>query len=120
MAANQQSLTGLPPNTMTTEDVAARVDLEASSIRVMMWRARINRERGRVRPTDMPAPDFTVFRSPLWKSESIEKWVKAREANNLGGTPKGASAAKTARNAEPKKSRTAGKPSARKHPVSAK
>ena len=74
-------------NVMTTGDVAAVSGLGVGSVRVMVARARARREGGRALPTDIPAPDVMVYRSPLWTRETIAAWLQRREDAGLA-TPK--------------------------------
>lgn len=74
-------------NVMTTGDVAAVSGLGVGSVRVMVARARTRREEGRALPTDIPAPDVMVYRSPLWTRETIAAWLQRREEAGLS-TPK--------------------------------
>lgn len=71
-------------NVLTTEGVAEAAGLSVGSVRVMVTRARKRAAAGRSLPTDLPAPDLSVFRSPLWKKSTITAWVKRREKANLG------------------------------------
>lgn len=86
-------------NVLTTEGVAEAAGLSVGSVRVMVTRARKRAAAGRSLPTDLPAPDLSVFRSPLWKKSTITAWVKRREKANLGAAavkaePKKAAAVK--------------------------
>ena len=74
-------------NVMTTGDVAAVSGLGVGSVRVMVARARVRREEGRALPTDIPAPDVMVYRSPLWTRETVAAWLQRREDAGLA-TPK--------------------------------
>lgn len=93
-------------NVLTTEGVAEAAGLSVGSVRVMVIRARKRAEAGRSLPTDLPTPDLSVFRSPLWKKSTITAWMKRREKAGLG-----ASSTSPAKKAEPKK---AAKPAAKK------
>lgn len=66
-------------NLLTADNVAKAAGLTVGSVRVMVVRARHRREEGRALVTDLPAPDLTVFRSPLWRKSTITKWIKTRE-----------------------------------------
>jgi hypothetical protein len=70
-------------NMVSTEGLAEAAGLKVGSVRVMAARARRRREMSRPLPTDLPEPDFYLFRSPLWRKSSVTKWLKAREAANL-------------------------------------
>lgn len=74
-------------NVMTTGDVAAVSGLGVGSVRVMVARARTRREEGRALPTDIPAPDVMVYRSPLWTRETIAAWLQRREEAGLSPKP---------------------------------
>lgn len=93
-------------NVLTTEGVAEAAGLSVGSVRVMVIRARKRAEAGRSLPTDLPAPDLSVFRSPLWKKSTITAWLKRREKAGLG-----TASTAPAKKAEPKK---AVKPAAKK------
>lgn len=105
-------------NVLTTEGVAEASGLTVGSVRVMVTRARKRADEGRSLPTDLPAPDLAVFRSPLWKRSTITAWVKRREKAGLGTSPDKAAPKKAA--AKPASKPTAKKSATRKAKKSAK
>ena len=70
---------------LTLQDVAARINVGVDSIRVYHQRAVKNRRDGNPRPGDLPAPDDTFGRSPVWKLRTIEKWEARRPGRGVGG-----------------------------------
>lgn len=70
-------------NMVSTEGVAEAAGLKVGSVRVMAARAKKRREADRSLPTDLPAPDFYIFRSPLWRKSTVNKWLKARRAAHM-------------------------------------
>ena len=59
------------PNLLTLPDVAARIGVGVDSIRVYHQRATKNRRLGLSRPGDLPPPDETYGRSPVWRESTI-------------------------------------------------
>ena len=70
---------------LTLQDVAARISVGVDSIRVYHQRAVKNRRDGAPRPGDLPTPDDTFGRSPVWKLRTIEKWEARRPGRGVGG-----------------------------------
>ena len=97
-------------NVMTTGDVADVSGLGVGSVRVMVARARARREEGRALPTDIPAPDVMVYRSPLWTRETIAAWLQRREEAGLTTSK----TAKPAKSSAKKAVAEAAKPARRK------
>lgn len=48
------------------------------SFRVALTRSRSRRVREASIPTDVPEPDFTIGRSPVWTTKSHDSWLAAR------------------------------------------
>ena len=72
----------LPPGTMSIETVAKLANLTVRSVASYLARG------------SMPAPDYRVGKSPLWKVETIETWLSARPGKGWRGVnPGGVSAA---------------------------
>ncbi|TXH09952.1 MAG: hypothetical protein E6R04_06715 [Spirochaetes bacterium] len=82
-------------NMVSTEGLAEAAGLQVGSVRVMVSRARRRREMSRPLPTDLPEPDFYLFRSPLWRKSTVTKWIKARKAANLDVPAKAPAAKKS-------------------------
>ena len=73
------------PNLLTLPEIAARIGVGADSIRVYHQRATKNRKLGTPRPGDLPAPDQTFGRSPVWKEATVAKWEAKRPGRGAGG-----------------------------------
>lgn len=69
----------LPPGTMSIEAVAERAHLTVRSVASYLARG------------DMPAPEYRVGRSPLWKAKTIETWLAGRPGKGwrAGGVQRG-------------------------------
>lgn len=65
-------------NLLTLADVAERVGVGYESMRTYHQRAAKNRRAGAVKQGDLPAPDKTFGRSPVWAASTIERWVAER------------------------------------------
>lgn len=64
---------------MDAEQVAAKVGITASSVRMYLKRSRRRLAEGQeLRPQDLPLPDITVSRSPAWLASTIDAWIAAR------------------------------------------
>lgn len=72
-------------NYLTLPDIAARIDVGVDSIRVYHQRAAKNRRAGSPRPGDLPAPDNTFGRSPVWTEQTVADWIAARPGRGVGG-----------------------------------
>lgn len=72
-------------NLLTLADIAAEIGVSVDSIRVYHQRASKNRRAGTERPGDLPAPDETFGRSPVWKSSTVRKWIDKRPGRGAGG-----------------------------------
>jgi predicted DNA-binding transcriptional regulator AlpA len=62
-------------NYLTTEDVAARLGVAASTVRAYNSRGQ------------MPAPTGHVGRTPYWSPEDIEPWLEQRSTQVARSTP---------------------------------
>lgn len=74
-----------PPTYLTLADVARVIDVSIDSMRVYHQRASRNRRAGKPRPGDLPEPDETFGRSPVWTDETISAWIAARPGRGAGG-----------------------------------
>jgi predicted DNA-binding transcriptional regulator AlpA len=70
---------------LTLSDIAAVIGVGVDSIRVYHQRATRNRRSGSPKPGDLPKPDETFGRSPVWSSETINAWVESRPGRGAGG-----------------------------------
>lgn len=73
------------PKLLTLPDIAARIGVGVDSIRVYHQRATKNRKLGKPRPGDLPEPDQTFGRSPVWLESTIVKWEAKRPGRGAGG-----------------------------------
>jgi predicted DNA-binding transcriptional regulator AlpA len=67
------------PDLLTLRDIAKITGLAEGSVRAYHNAAARARREGKVQPTDLPAPDLTITRSPTWRRETIDAWLAARE-----------------------------------------
>jgi hypothetical protein len=65
--------------------VAARVGVRPDTIRDYLGVARLRRQAGEERPGDLPDPDARFGGSPVWRVETIERWVRSRPGRGVGG-----------------------------------
>jgi hypothetical protein len=65
--------------------IALALGVEVSTLRQYLKDARRHRRRDEIRPGDMPEPDATLGRTPVWRPETIEAWIKARPGRGVGG-----------------------------------
>lgn len=63
---------------LDSEQMAKLGGLETESFRVALSRSRTNRRNGRDVPSDVPEPDHTFGRSPLWLPDTAQRWIDAR------------------------------------------
>lgn len=63
---------------LTIADVAERAGVGYESMRTYHQRAAKNRRAGIVKQGDLPLPDETFGRSPVWKPATIERWLNER------------------------------------------
>lgn len=70
---------------LTLSDVAAVIGVGIDSMRVYHQRAARNRRTGKPRPGDLPPPDETFGRSPVWSDETISEWIEQRPGRGAGG-----------------------------------
>ncbi len=74
--------------TPTLLDLRAAAELVGVSYRTMRnyhQTAERNRRQGEVRPGDLPEPDDTFGRSPVWKRQTITAWKRHRPGRGAGG-----------------------------------
>lgn len=62
--------------------IAARIGVKPNSVQVYHTRANRNRRDGTVKKWDLPAPDASFGRTPVWKVKTIERWEKVRPGTN--------------------------------------
>jgi hypothetical protein len=65
-------------NLFTIADIANRIGVGVKSARVYHSRAVSNRRNGELKAGDLPAPDLTIGRSPVWYPSTIEAWENSR------------------------------------------
>ena len=70
---------------LTIEDVARVIGVGVDSMRVYHQRAARNRRASKPRPGDLPPPDETFGRSPVWTESTISAWIDARPGRGAGG-----------------------------------
>lgn len=62
--------------------IAARLGVKPSSVQVYHTRAKRNRKAGESLAWDLPAPDATFGRTPVWLIPTIETWEATRPGTN--------------------------------------
>jgi hypothetical protein len=70
---------------LTLTEIAERINVGVDSIRVYHQRATKNRKDGTPRPGDLPPPDQSFGRSPVWKLATIIRWEQNRPGRGVGG-----------------------------------
>lgn len=73
------------PTFLTLSDIARVIGVGIDSMRVYHQRAARNRRDGEVKPGDLPAPDETFGRSPVWDAATISEWIASRPGRGAGG-----------------------------------
>lgn len=66
-------------------DIARVIGVGIDSMRVYHQRAARNRRDGTTKPGDLPPPDETFGRSPVWASDTITTWIAERPGRGAGG-----------------------------------
>lgn len=77
------------PNYLDLAAVADILGVSYDSVRTYHTRAKRNRRRGHTRPGDLPPPDATFGRSPVWLRDTISGWDRPGRGAG-GGRPWGA------------------------------
>lgn len=72
-------------NLLTLADIAEEIGVTVDSIRVYHQRATKNRRDKNPRPGDLPAPDQTFGRSPVWDRSTVQDWISRRPGRGAGG-----------------------------------
>lgn len=70
---------------LTLADIAHEINVGIDSMRTYHQRASRNRRANTSRPGDLPAPDETFGRSPVWNEETINEWIANRPGRGAGG-----------------------------------
>lgn len=65
--------------------VAGRLGLSYETVRSYHTKAEAHRRTGAVRPGDLPPPDDTFGRSPVWREATIDQWLAGRPGRGAGG-----------------------------------
>lgn len=63
---------------LSLEDIADMIGVKHGTMHVYKNQARVNREAGKSRPEDLPEPDLSTPRSPMWLRETITDWISRR------------------------------------------
>jgi hypothetical protein len=63
---------------LTLADIAAMIGVTEESAQVYHTRAVRHRRDGSPQPGDMPPPDRTFSRTPVWTPETVQRWIAAR------------------------------------------
>lgn len=64
---------------LDTDRVGERAGVAAGTIRTYLKRSRKRIEKGLpLRAADLPLPDETAQRSPLWRTSVIDAWLSSR------------------------------------------
>lgn len=69
-----------PADLLPVEEIAPLLGVTLKSARTYHQTAQRNRREGSPRPTDMPEPDARFGRTPVWRRDTINAWIKVREA----------------------------------------
>lgn len=67
--------------------LATAAGITVPSLRVLRSRAIKRREEKVSLPTDLPSPDGTIGRSPVWTTDTAQKWLNARAEAGLDNQP---------------------------------
>lgn len=70
---------------LTLADIARVIGVGIDSMRVYHQRAARNRRMNEPRPGDLPKPDETFGRSPVWSAETVSEWIAQRPGRGAGG-----------------------------------
>lgn len=70
---------------LDTAGVAEMVGVSYYTIRFHLQQARANRKAGTSKPGDLPEPERTFGRSPVWRRSTIQAWVASRPGRGAGG-----------------------------------
>lgn len=62
--------------------IAALLGVQVNTAQVYHKRAVRNRREGNTKDWDMPVPDATFGRSPVWRESTIRAWIAARPGTN--------------------------------------
>lgn len=81
----ETTTTAAPTTYLTLADIARVIGVGIDSMRVYHQRASRNRRAGTTRPGDLPEPDETFGRSPVWSDETISAWIASRPGRGAGG-----------------------------------
>lgn len=66
--------------------IAELLDVKLDSVHTYHTRAKRHRAAGRPRPGDLPEPDATFGRTPVWLVDTIERWrSEVRPGQGVGG-----------------------------------
>lgn len=65
--------------------VADALGVTVDSARTYHTRATTNRRNGAPKPGDLPAPDETFGRSPVWRESTIARFLESRPGRGAGG-----------------------------------
>jgi predicted DNA-binding transcriptional regulator AlpA len=64
---------------LDTEQVGQRIGVSAATIRLYLKRTRKRiSDNLPVRPQDLPLPDETFRRSPVWRESTVTRWIASR------------------------------------------
>lgn len=85
-----------PPALLTLADIAERLGIGVESVRTYHSKAIRNRREGLPRPGDLPPPDAVFGRSPVWRTSTVERWIRRRPGAGAGGGRKPAPLRRTA------------------------
>lgn len=85
MARMTETKTTAPVTYLTLADIARVIEVGVDSMRVYHQRASANRRKGTTKPGDLPAPDETFGRSPVWASTTVTEWIASRPGRGAGG-----------------------------------
>lgn len=78
MSNTNNAVTGGSLEFVDSERMAEAAGMGVASFRVALTRSKKRRDANRSIPTDIPAPDRQFGRSPVWRKESMEKWIAER------------------------------------------
>jgi hypothetical protein len=68
-------------------ELAEMLDTTVPTVRTYLAKARKHRRDGTPRPGDLPEPDTTVGLSPVWRPQTIARWLEERPGAGNGNRP---------------------------------
>lgn len=73
------------PKLLGYEELSALTGVKVRALRTYLAKSRAHRAEGNPRPGDLPEPDLTIGKSPVWNVATVEAWLAARPGQGRGG-----------------------------------